>query len=83
MSKYLRCSDDIAKQMGKEVNASKRYNFTDEEVIKLTELKGKGSKTAISREKKVTEKEFVLSAWNDEGYMMNIQQYCEHYQLPR
>lgn len=83
MSKYLRCSDDIAKQMGKEVNASKRYNFTDEEAIKLAELKGKTSKTSKSRTEKVTEKEFVLSAWNDDGYMMDIDQYCEHYQLPR
>lgn len=30
-----------------------------------------------------TEKPFVLSAWNDLGYMMDIDQYCEHYKLPR
>lgn len=79
--KYLRCSDEIAKKMNKEVNASKRYNFTEEEAIKLAKLKG--SKIAKSREEKTTEKEFVLSAWNQEGFMMDIQQYCEHYQLPR
>jgi len=31
----------------------------------------------------VTDKPFVLSAWNDEGYMMDIEQYCDHYLLPR
>lgn len=80
---YLRASDEIAKQLNKTPNASKRYNFTEEEAIKLAELKSKESKTSKSREKQVTEKEFVLSAWNDEGYMMDINQYCEHYQLPR
>lgn len=32
---------------------------------------------------KVKDKPFVLSAWNDNGYMMDIDQYCEHYKLPR
>lgn len=81
--KHLRCSDDVAKQLGKAPNKSQRYLFTDEEAKKVKELKKKGSKTSKSREKQVTEKEFVLSAWNDEGYMMDIDQYCEHYQLPR
>lgn len=81
--KHLRCSDDIAKQLGKAPNKSQRYLFTDEEAKKVKELKKKGSKTSKSREKQVTEKEFVLSAWNDEGYMMDIDQYCDHYQLPR
>ena len=81
--KHLRCSDDVAKQLGKKPNKSQRYLFTDEEAKKVKELKKKGSKTSKSRENDVTEKEFVLSAWNDEGYMMDIDQYCEHYQLPR
>ena len=56
---------------------------TDEEAEKAYVLKSSVSKTTKSREKQVTEKEFVLSAWNDEGYMMDIDQYCSHYQLPR
>lgn len=28
-------------------------------------------------------KSFVLSAWNNEGWMMDIDQYCKHYKLPR
>lgn len=34
-------------------------------------------------EEKVADRPFVLSAWNDAGYMMDIDQYCEHYALPR
>lgn len=26
---------------------------------------------------------FVLSAWNEQGYMMDIEQYCNHYNLPK
>ena len=81
--KHLRCSDDIAKELGKKPNKSQRYLFTSEEAKKVKELKKKSSKTSKSRENEVSEKEFVLSAWNDEGYMMDIDQYCEHYQLPR
>lgn len=28
-------------------------------------------------------KAFVLSAWNKTGYMMDIDEYCKHYKLPR
>ena len=38
------------------------------------------TKTKTNEYKK---KEFVLSAWNEEGYMMDIEKYCEHYNLPR
>ena len=41
------------------------------------------SKPTKKAKKEHTEKPFVLSAWNDKGYMMDIDQYCEHYQLPR
>lgn len=29
------------------------------------------------------DKTFVLSAWNEQGHMMDIDEYCEHYTLPR
>lgn len=83
MSKHVRMSDKIAKELGKTLNKSKRYMCTDEEAERVYALRGSVSKTTKSREKQVTEKEFVLSAWNDEGYMMDIDQYCSHYQLPR
>jgi len=83
MSKHVRMCDEIAKELGKTINKSKRYMCTDEEAERVYSLRGSVSKTTKSREKQVTEKEFVLSAWNDEGYMMDIDQYCNHYQLPR
>jgi len=83
MSKHVRMSDEIAKQLGKTLNKSRRYWCTDSEAERVYQLRGSVSKTTQSREKQVTEKEFVLSAWNDEGYMMDIDQYCSHYQLPR
>ena len=83
MSKHVRMSDEVAKELGKTLNKSKRYMCTDDEAKRAYSLRTSESKTSKSREKQVTEKEFVLSAWNDEGYMMDIDQYCEHYQLPR
>ena len=29
------------------------------------------------------EKKLILSAWSDKGFMMNINEYCENYKLPR
>ncbi len=39
------------------------------------------AKSNIKKENKDTP--FVLSAWNNKGYMMDIDEYCEHYKLPR
>jgi hypothetical protein len=33
--------------------------------------------------KESTKRPFVLSAWNDKGYMMEIDEYCKHYGLKR
>ena len=50
-------------------------------------LKLQISETAFPTPEKITnpstEKPFVLSAWNEGGYMMDIDQYCECYKLPR
>ena len=80
--KRIRLSEEIAEKMNLNVNASGRYRLTDEQVETAYSFKS-GSKIETSRTKKNTEKDFVLSAWNDEGFMMDIDQYCEHYKLPR
>tara|TARA_R110000868_G_scaffold220859_1_gene472354 strand:- start:2957 stop:4192 length:1236 start_codon:yes stop_codon:yes gene_type:complete len=36
-----------------------------------------------ANQKEFVEKPFVLSAWNEGGYMMDIDEYCENYALPR
>jgi len=50
---------------------NKQFNSLDIPIVK--------KKEAV----KTTEKPFVLSAWNDGGYMMCIDEYCTHYKLPR
>lgn len=80
--KRIRLSDSIAEQMGLTINKGGRYRLSDELIEKANNLKS-GSKIETSRTKKNVEKDFVLSAWNDEGFMMDIDQYCEHYKLPR
>ena len=80
--KRIRISDNIAEEMGLSLNKGGRYRLSDEQIEKAKNLKS-GSKIETSRTKKNIEKDFVLSAWNDEGFMMDIDQYCEHYKLPR
>ena len=44
------------------------------------------SKITTPKKKKSVQKDskpFVLSAWNSNGYMMDIDEYCDHYKLPR
>lgn len=85
----MRLSDSIAKKLGLNLNKGKRYRITDAQCEKVYELKGElnkkepVSRIEASRVQKMTEKDFVLSAWNDEGFMMDIDQYCSHYKLPR
>ena len=49
----------------------------------VNDIRNEESKILESRGSSGEEKKFVLSAWNDEGYMMDIDQYCDHYKLPR
>ena len=37
----------------------------------------------IQAKRTTEEKPFILSAWSNKGYMMNIDEYCEAYKLPR
>ena len=78
----IRLSDSIAEKMGLTLNKGGRYRLSKEHIELAKSLKS-GSKIETSRTKKNVEKDFVLSAWNDEGFMMDIDQYCEHYKLPR
>lgn len=50
---------------------------------KVDSIRKSTSSISESRSLVNEEKKRVLSAWNDEGYMMDIDQYCSHYQLPR
>jgi len=72
-----RLNEEQAKQLNleikpKEGNRSPRYTITQ---VQLDSL--------VTNSKEKQEKPFVLSAWNEVGYMMDIDEYCEHYKLPR
>ena len=56
-----------------------KFNFSEEEQKLSKDKAVEEKKEAV----KTTEKPFVLSAWNDGGYMMCINEYCTHYKLPR
>ena len=70
----------------KEPNArNPRYYLTKEDFDKLQELRG--VKVSVESKSKSNEykpkKDFVLSAWSEEGKMMEIDEYCQVYNLPR
>ena len=71
-----------------EKEGNPRYLLTVEQFYKLKKLRNE--KVGIDELKVVSEtisnnykKPFVLSAWNDKGYMMDIDEYCRHYKLPK
>lgn len=85
-----RLSDEQAKALGFKVRkrtekaSNPKYYLNAERVAKYQQLFGNevtsSSKTSANDYHKKT---FVLSAWNAAGYMMDIDEYCDHYKLPR
>ena len=69
----------------KRKDGNARYFLSDEEFKELKELRG--LKVEVKSKSKSNEykpkKEFVLSAWSKEGKMMEIDEYCQTYNLPR
>lgn len=62
-----------------------RYYLTDEEVETLNNFRG--VQVEVKSKSKSNDykpkKDFVLSAWSSEGKMMEIDEYCKTYNLPR
>ncbi len=69
----------------KRKDGNARYYLTEEELAELKELRG--LKVEVKSKSKSNEykpkKEFVLSAWSKSGQMMEIDEYCKVYNLPR
>ena len=69
----------------KRKDGNARYYLSDEEIKELKELRG--VKVEVKSKSKSNQykpkKEFVLSAWSKEGKMMEIDEYCQVYNLPR
>ena len=66
-------------------NRNPRYYLTEDELVKLKKFRG--LKVEVKSKSKSNEykpkKEFVLSAWSKQGQMMEIDEYCKVYNLPR
>ncbi len=69
----------------KRKDGNARYFLSDQEFQELKELRG--LKVEVKSKSKSNEykpkKEFVLSAWSKSGKMMEIDEYCKVYNLPR
>ena len=78
-------------------NRFNSYRITPEQEIELQGIRLENKKEEVANEERSIKvdsdsdtvisgykKKFVLSAWNDEtGLMMDIDAYCDHYNLPR
>ena len=63
----------------------KKYSLTiseDAARLKVAHIRKKLNKTPKKEEKTTKEKPFILTAWSNDGYMMDINQYCDCYNLP-
>lgn len=85
-----RLSSDIAKQLGLTVkpytgNGNPKYYLNKERQEQLKEIISKPEDVETKTDPNNYEPEsFVLSAWNQTtGQMMDIDDYCTHYSLPR
>mgnify|MGYP003647852695 FL=1 len=88
--KRIRLNDSEAIKLGFQIKNNKgqgnpKYYLTAEEIIEIEKIRG--LKVEVKSKSKSNEykpkKEFVLSAWNSKGHMMDIEEYCIHYNLPR
>lgn len=79
-----------AKSLGLDVKSNEknrlqaRYKITQKEYDKI--LSSRGVKVNTKTETKPNdykEKPLVLSAWSKQGFMMNIDEYCKAYKLPK
>jgi hypothetical protein len=86
-----RLSDAEASALGFKLKKSNdgvncRYQLEPQEVIKLSQLRtSKEIENNVDNKTSPNDykKPLVLSAWSNSGVMMSIDEYCEHYKLPR
>lgn len=78
-----------AKLLGLEIKPNEkkrsnaRYRVTKEQWRLVKENRSSNDTPENVRKKENKDTPFVLSAWNNKGYMMDIDEYCKHYNLPR
>lgn len=77
-NKQIRLKDKDALKLGLKLNKSGKYRLND----KLEQTpQVKNSNTSKPNDYK--DKPLILSAWSKDGFMMNIEQYCKAYGLPK
>lgn len=77
----IRIPDHIAEQLGLTINSSKQYRLNDEDFKVARELKVSNKSTSKPNDYK--KETFVLTAWSKDGQMMDIDDYCKEYNLPK
>ena len=93
MRKRTYLSDSEATLLGLELNKNQkgkrkaRYMLHKEDLIKLDKLRSsqkiKNKNSSQTKPNDYKEPKLVLSAWDNKGFMMDIDNYCKVYGLPR
>lgn len=85
-----RLSDEEAESLGLSLNPKQPgrnkalYRIDEDDWERILEDRGAMStETETKTNQYNEERPFVLSAWGDDGKMMDIDKYCSHYNLPR
>jgi hypothetical protein len=78
----------LAKQLGfkpkpKTKHGNAEYYLNDKQLKDYYEYKGLAVDTENDTKSNEYKKPLILSAWSVKGFMMNIDEYCKAYQLPR
>ena len=73
----------LARLLINEFNLKNTFDGVRKKIEEIRKNYNPYEATTKTKTNEYKKKEFVLSAWNEEGYMMDIEKYCEHYNLPR
>lgn len=82
-----RLTDQEAQFLGLKIkkdknNSNARYMLSYEQIELLKNFKEPTKKENKHSTKKNNQKPFILSAWRDDGGVMNIKDYCDYHNLP-
>ena len=76
-------NSSLARLLINEFDLNKPFGSVRKKIEKIRKNYTPYEATTKTKTNEYKKKEFVLSAWNEQGYMMDIEKYCEHYKLPR
>ena len=79
--KYV--SDKHALELGLDLNITKKYRLNEDQLKDLKSVKDGLEVKNTTKVNDYKEKPLILSAWSKDGFMMNIDEYCKAYGLPK